>query len=798
MSKRSACKPTQSKPTRAHYAFLTALLTSAATLPALPAFAADADESGPTTVGEVIVTATKRSENLQNVPVSVQALTSENLKEHQVVSFDDYAKMLPSVSFQSFGPGQSQPYFRGITSGSDGLHTGPQPGTGVYLDETPVTTIANGLDIHLYDIARVEALSGPQGTLFGANSLSGTLRIITNQPSTAGFSGAMDLSANKFGKGAAGGSIEGYVNIPLSDRVAIRLVGFAQHDGGYIDNVFQTRTYNLSGGGTKVTNNAQYVKKDFNDVDTYGGRAALKIELNDNWTVLPQVLYQNQTSHGNFLYNTRIGDLKTADFSPEYNKDKWYQAALTVQGKLGDWDILYTGGYFDRHVENASDYSYYSVAYNAAGYSSYVTFPDGHGGFLDPNQHFTGKDHYKKENHELRISSPADRRLRGIGGIFYERQSDDIIANYIITGLAGIPGSPAVPGADNPDDIYFTKVTRIDRDFAVFGELSYDLTDSLKLTIGGRYFTVNNTLDGVSGFAGATQFHRSATNYGETHKFNLSWKIDPEKMIYATYSTGYRPGGANRRTVLGNPPINIGPFAPDTITNYEVGWKTTWMDGRLRFNGALFWELWDNVQFSLSPPGAQGITAIFNVGYARSRGIEADLTYHLDEHWTFSGSGTLLNAEATQTFCSVTLPGGACQTSNAFTGPYDYFVHAGDELPVQPKYKVNATVRYDFDFNGHKSFLQGSVNAQGSARSELVAGDAAVFGPLKAFATVDFSAGFDFHDNWTFTAFIQNAFDERGILSKNSVCSISYCGAYPISYPVKPQFFGVKLGMKFE
>ncbi|MDB5430197.1 MAG: TonB-dependent receptor [Caulobacter sp.] len=786
-----------SKPNRLRYAFLTSLLSSAAVLSALPAFAADADADSPTTVGEVIVTATKRSENLQNVPVSIQALTPEVLQEHQVASFDDYAKLLPSISFQSFGPGQSQPYFRGITSGSDGLHSGPQPGTGVYLDETPVTTIANGLDIHLYDIARVEALSGPQGTLFGANSLSGTLRIITNQPSTAGFSGSFDVQATKFGSGSAGGSVEGYVNIPINDKVAIRLVGFVQHDGGYIDNVLQHRIYNLSGGGTLDTNNAQFVKKDFNDVDTYGGRAALKIELDDNWTVTPSVIYQNQTSHGNFLYNPRIGDLKTADFSPEYNKDKWYQAALTVQGKLGDWDILYSGGYFDRHVENASDYSYYSVAYNAAGYSSYVTFPDSSGGFLDPNQHFSGKDHYKKETHELRLSSPERFKLRGIGGIFYERQIDDVIANYSISGLATSPAGLAVPGADDPDDIYFTDIARIDRDFALFGELSYDLLDNLKLTIGGRYFEVNNTLDGVSGFQGATQFHRGATNYGETHKINLSWKIDPTKMVYATYSTGFRPGGANRRTTLGNPVINITPFQPDTITNYEVGWKTTWLDGKLRINGALFWELWDNVQFSLSPPGAQGVTAIFNVGYARSRGIEGDIVYHPDEHWTFSGSGTLLNAEATQTFCAAKDSLGACQTSNAFTGPYDYFVHNGDELPVQPKYKVNATVRYEFDAFGHNSFVQGSVQAQGKARSELIAGDAAVFGDLKAFATADFSGGFDW-DNWTVTAFIQNAFDERGILSKNTACSISYCGAYGVNYPVKPQFFGIKVGAKFN
>jgi iron complex outermembrane receptor protein len=786
-------------PQRLRYAFLTALLSSAA---AMPAFAAEADTSGGATVTEVIVTASKRSESLQKAPIAIQALTPAVLSQHQVSSFDDYAKLLPSLSFQSFGPGQSQPYFRGITSGSDGLHSGPLPATGIYLDETPVTTVANGLDIHMYDVARVEALSGPQGTLYGASSLSGTLRIITNQPSTKAFSGAFDVEANKFGAGGAGGQTEGYVNIPLSDKVAIRLVGFYEHDGGYIDNVLQKRVFTLTDDSTKTVFNTPYVKKDYNDVDTFGGRAALKVELNDNWTVTPMVVYQNQISHGSFVYNPRLGYLKTADFSEEYNKDHWYQAALTVQGKIGDWDVLYNGGYFERHVNNASDYSYYSVAYNAAGLSSYVSFPDGHGGFLDdPDQHVSGRDLYKKETHEFRISSPQKERVRGIAGVFYSRQTDAIIANYFVTGLGAAGG--AIEGADNPDDLYFTNIMRIDRDFAVFGEASVDIIPSVTLTAGMRYFTVDNTLDGVSGFAGSTFFHRGTTNYGETHKINLSWKIDSQKMVYATYSTGFRPGGANRRDHLGNPSVPIGPYSPDRITNYEVGWKTTWLDGKLRVNGAAFYELWDDVQFSLSPPGAQGITAIFNVGYAKSMGVEGDITYRPDEHWTLSGSGTLLKAEATQTFCSAKeaptdeIPNPPCLTGTPFASPYDFFVHAGDELPVQPKYKLNATARYEFKVDVYDAFLQGSVQAQGQARSELIAGDNNIFGPLNAFATFDFSGGFS-KDNWTLEAFISNAFADKGTLSKQSVCSISYCGAYPLNYPTKPQFFGVKYGMKFD
>ena len=183
---------------------------------------------------EVIVTSQKRAENLQAVPISIQALDTKKLAELQVSSFDDYAKYLPSLSVQSFGPGYAQLYVRGVTNGGDGLHVGSQPLVGMYIDEMPVTTIANNLDVHIYDIARVEQLSGPQGTLFGSSSMAGTVRIITNAPDPSKFEGGYDVTANAFTKGDPGGKVEGFANIPLNDRAAIRLVGWAEHDGGYM------------------------------------------------------------------------------------------------------------------------------------------------------------------------------------------------------------------------------------------------------------------------------------------------------------------------------------------------------------------------------------------------------------------------------------------------------------------------------------------------------------------------------------------------------------------------------------
>ena len=235
---------------------------------------------------EVIVTAQKRSENLQNVPISIQALGAVALQEQNVSNFQDYTRLLPSVSYQTLQPGQTNVYIRGVASGGDGNHSGSLPSVGVYLDEQPVTTIGGTLDVHVYDIARIEVLRGPQGTLYGASSEAGTIRIITNQPDTSGFYGQVDGELNTVSHGDFGGSLEGFVNVPVSETVALRLVGWYQHDAGYIDNVPGSRTFLPAGNGDQITiNNDGLVEDDFNDVDTIGGRAALGIDLDDNWTV---------------------------------------------------------------------------------------------------------------------------------------------------------------------------------------------------------------------------------------------------------------------------------------------------------------------------------------------------------------------------------------------------------------------------------------------------------------------------------------------------------------------------------
>ena len=232
---------------------LVALLASAAFV-ATPAMAQTAPQAGADDGDDIIVTAQKREENLQDVPLSVQVLGTRKLDQLNITNFAQYTQMLTSVAFQSSQPGQTTVYFRGVASGGDGNHSGSLPSVGVYLDEQPVTTIGGTLDIHIYDVARIESLAGPQGTLYGASSEAGTLRIITNKPSTAGFEGRVDGELNTVAHGGIGGRLEGMINAPLNDSMALRVVGFYRRDAGYIDNIPGTRSFLPRPGGITINN----------------------------------------------------------------------------------------------------------------------------------------------------------------------------------------------------------------------------------------------------------------------------------------------------------------------------------------------------------------------------------------------------------------------------------------------------------------------------------------------------------------------------------------------------------------
>ena len=788
-------------------------VASAAFMCGSVAYAQQAGSGGPE-LEEIIVTAQKRSEDLQKVPISIQVLGGEKLEQLQVKEFLDFAKFLPSVSFVTLGPGQSEIFFRGISTGAEGLHAGYLPSTGLYVDETPVTTIGNSLDIHVYDIARVEGLAGPQGTLYGASSLAGTLRIITNKPDHNGVHGSIDVKGTTFGKGSTGGSVEGYVNFPVSDKVAVRLVGYYEHDGGYTSNVPAQFTY-LRNDGTNnhplTVDNAALVKKNANEVDSYGGRAALKIDLNDQWSVAPMVIYQSQDAKGNFAYDPKAGDLKYGDYRPEYNKDHWYQSALTVTGKISNLELLYSGSYFDRKVDNQVDYSQYSQAYD---YCCYTYLPDPANPAAplpDPTQYTRNADKYTKVSHEIRLSSPADWRLRFVAGAFMQRQSDNIRAEFRVDGL---PAFFEVDGA--PDTLYLSAQDRIDRDSAVFGELTFDITDKLKASAGLREFDARNTLYGFFGYndngnhgtgealcahdpiSGLVIPDRAGTGRpcvntnkaqhesGETHRVNLTYQVDPDHMLYFTYSTGFRPGGNNRRP-------QARTWKADTLTNYELGWKTNLLDHRLRFNGALFYEQWKGTQTSIQ--GQNGITSAVNAGNAETQGVEGDITWLAADKLTLTLAATYVKADTTTDFCKPTPLGQVIggQVNCNITG---LDAAAGTQLPATPRLKGNASARYGFAMAGRESFVQAAIVHQGSTTYSLEAGANTLMGDTPAFTSLDLSAGTGTKD-WSLEAYIQNVVDERGEVGRVSECGAGYCYDNHKVFVIKPLNFAIKFGRKF-
>ena len=794
-------------------------------LNAAPAFAADAQGS---TVQELVVTAQKREENVQRVPMSIQLLNSQRLRQLQVSNFNDYVKFLPSVSFSASSlsgttggaPGIGNVYMRGVASGNDGNHSGSLPSVGVYLDEQPITTIGGSLNIHITDIARVESLAGPQGTLYGASSQAGTLRIITNQPQLGVFHASYDAELNKVDHGQVGNQVNGMVNLPIGDKAAIRLVAWQEHDSGYIDNVPGTylaggivngvRTFPTSGASETVA-----AKNDYNTVDTFGGRSALRIDLSDDWTLEPTLMGQIEKSNGDFAYDPNIGDLKIAHFRPEWVHDGWYQAAMTIHGKISNFDLVYSGSFMSRRISSSSDYSDYAFFYDQLyGYGAYFT--NNAGTPIDPTQQILARDHFTKQSHELRLSTPQDGRLRAVAGLFYERQTHFIEQNYQINGLADSVSVPGWPGT-----IWLTEQQRIDRDYAAFGEATFDITPQLSITGGVRVFRAENSLAGFFGFSDnysshtgvsqcfgppivgtgpCTNLNKSVTDTGETHKVNLTYKIDDSRLVYFTYSTGFRPGGINRRST-------VPPYLPDYLTNYEVGWKTSWLDGKLRFNGALFWEDWNNFQFAVL--GLNSFTEIRNAGSANIKGAETDVTFHPDSHWTFTASGAFTDAKLTQDYCGVNdlatgLPVTVCPGPLDPNGPQ---APAGTRLPLTPRFKGDATIRYEFDFQGMRAHVQAAGSYQGASWPDLrvqapnpVTGVMAplrsALGQQRSYATLDLTAGLT-HGNWFFDLSLLNATDTRADLYRFAECTPQICGAEPYIVTNRPRTVAVKFGQTF-
>lgn len=819
-------------------------------------------EAKPQGLGEIVVTATRKSESVQKVPISLQALTSEKLEQHQVVNFSDYVSLLPSVSFASLGPGRSDLFFRGVAFDTGTGDTNALSTAGIYLDEIPMTTAGRMPEIHVYDMQRVEALAGPQGTLFGSSSLSGTLRLITNKPKIGVFEGGYDVSLNKFTRaGRNFGTVdEGFINIPVAKNIAVRLMAYYDHVGGYIDNAPATVSYNIydrntqAPAGTYTVSNSSSLpgnavnnlaKRNANPVDEYGGRIAVLGQFGD-WAIMPQLIYQHLDAKGSFNVDPRFGDLSVHDFGPSEDRDGWYQAALTINGKVGDFDLVSSTGYMHRHIKNSNDYTYYSVAYNKAAYASYQWFHDKSGNLLNPTQVYLGDNTYNKFTQEVRLSVPKSWPFSLTFGGFYQFQKKSINEQYAIPGLSSAVDTFAMSAASvgptvgktvneqlRGDAFYLTETDKTYQDYALFAEGTYEIVPHLKLTGGIRLFRAKNDEVGFNGTATAaaqeigagcatpftaprlqacdttSQYNKLDTNgnvvvdangvpivlpvakyseAGETHKISLAYQFSADKMVYATYSTGFRPGGSNQIAPRQ-------PFRADTLANFELGFKTTW-NHIFRLNASAFYEKWSGVEYIFVPPGFNGNNMIVNAGNARIYGVESDFDLKLGPV-TFSGSGAYTNAALSTNFCQL-IPGNKSTIfyTDCDTDPTHIEAAKGTRLSRQPRFKGQMQVRYETRLGKLDSFAQLAANHQSTSTSNLSPIKDVLLGDPAPFTSVDFSAGVG-HNQWRAEFFVENLFDERGQLSRNTFCAITICSASTRYLPIKPRFVGLKFSNKF-
>lgn len=515
-------------------------------------------------VKTIVVTAQKRSEDLQDVPVSVSAIGAEQLDELNIDTFDDYLEQLPTVTSGGGGPGQSTIYIRGLASTTPATTisgvAGLAPNVALYLDEQPLSQPGRNLDVYAADLERIEVLSGPQGTLFGASSQAGVVRLITNKANLAGFDAAFSAGVSFTKDGEASYKAEAMVNVPVTDRFALRGVVYLDDQGGYIDNVQGTRDLRESARfrpeGTPRANgvpvsatragfqgaddpatpfndnpvnnpnvtfltadNVNIAQDNFNDTQYSGFRASAFFEVTPDWTVTLSHSRQSIESDGVFFVDP---DLAGADglgierFEDENLEDDFSNTSWTVEGRLAMLDIVYTGAYTEREAQQRIDYTDYMFVGQYLPYyicDGGVTYPGASGptGTCQaPNSYVTTDNKTEVFTQELRFSTPEEWRFRVTAGGFYSDLELQDRTNFNYPGnVAAQPFGPfkpnfpqttgftSDPGPFGRDTIFRNDILRTDEQIGIFGEASFDIVpDLLTITGGARYYDIEVDLEG--------------------------------------------------------------------------------------------------------------------------------------------------------------------------------------------------------------------------------------------------------------------------------------------------------------
>ena len=726
---------------------------------------AEENEDRSRTIEEIIVTATKREANMQDVAQSIEVFTTDKLERLGARDMKEYIDALPSVTLVNSVPGRNSVVFRGVSTGSSEYRTDST--VAVYLDEQPLTTNSQQVDPWLVDIERIEALPGPQGTLFGSSSQSGTLRIIANKPNFDGWSGQMDAYVAATSEGDPSYDVSGWVNLPpLGNSLAVRAAGFFSHEGGYIDNVLGS---DLAG----LRDNADVVEDDFNVYEVSGGRVSALWDVNDRWSVLFAGIVQNSTTEGSWDSDPELGDFKVTKFFDEYREDDWYQVAMTITGDLGFAELSATTASFDRDIAYEWDNMVYEQYKDA-----YFGFYFGYGLY---NSEYTFGTTFNEQiqerfSQELRLTSTGLGRFQWMIGAFYEDVYDEWLYGAKNPDLMN---TIAWESANNYAYYYYASYDSIDyplaptdigfynlfersvKQMAVFGEVSYDLTDKWLVQVGARWFEYDRDeydqfqfpegLPPFGAFDSDGAYSAGGKENDTALKFSTSYQIDDDRMIYALYSEGFRLGGSNsqRAANTGLVPLNYGA---DKLGNYEIGLKSEWFDNSLQLNASVFLMEWTDIQMD-NDGGVEEqwwLRGTINGDTAETMGIEINWVAQITESFVFEGSLFFADPEFTSEY---TLIGGDVVTE-------------GTIMPISPDFKYWLAVEYTlWEFmNLGDLWLRYDTSYQSKVYNDL---QSAIYedpeGQQPSWTMANFSAGLSMNNGTDFVVSVYNVWDERSM-----------------------------------
>jgi len=761
---------------------------------------------------EITVTASRRSESLQAVPIAVQAMSGEKLAELGIDSFEDYIALLPGVNAQGQAPGKQEIFMRGVTPGRNSAvrlsGISGEPSVAIYLDETPITTPGRAIDLYAIDLQRIEVLKGPQGTLFGASSQAGNVRLITNKPDLYEFSAGGVLGVSSTRSGGTSNKLEAYANIPLvDDKFAVRLAAYSSTDAGYIDNIPaetsipDTNPTLLAGGivpaTRQTTNNHPFAEDDYNNATFRGIRVSALWQFNDEWDLLLQHTDQQLDTEGSFEYDPSIStddDLNVTTFSPMEGDDHVNLTQWTLNGMLGGLEVIYNGSFTQRDFDGQTDYTGYIEIGPFVPY--YICSYPGYAECFNPVM--TTVEFFSTERivQEVRVATSAENRFRAIGGVFYDDTQLNFLTDFTYAGSieAGffpnwpIPGtftnSPG--GGPRPAGVTFFNDFQFDREeISVFGEIAFDLTDDITATFGARAYDIEIAMKGASpwgqrapgpGADAGTNFEVNAAGQTPTTlddvviKVNLSWQLNDNAMTYLTYSEGFRAGGFNRAG--GTQGIAVS-FDTDDVENLEFGWKTTWLDNTLRFNGALYSIDFSGLQQGVLDFAIVNTTFFQNVGSAEIDGAEFEIEWAALDNLNLFGSFTYIDSELTE----------APATLSNFAG-------IGAELPFAPETEGVFGARFHKDTGDYTWFAQGIFKWIDERFTSLGTSGNEARALLPSYTQLNLSGGVG-TDQWQATLFIDNATDQLGQLSAGAPDNIFRI------IPIRPRTIGLRLSYDY-